>query len=556
MTSPPAPPPSTRSVAPGLRRWVRVLLSGYVLVLLSLGYLTHRETTEQQEAADLVEHTHLVIEALERIPSGLGAAESGVRGYVLQRDPGFLDEVEPALKVVETAAATARELMADREPQQQRLDALLPKIERRLALLRTRTAIARAQGADEIIPGARLLTLEIRAGVHEMAREEERLLEVRRRIREAHTSRLRIVTPLGIIASISLVVVAFSLVSSEERRRLRAEAEGKEQGARLRRLVDETALMLELGDMLSACRSVTEANLVVEQFAPRFFAHASGAICMLNESQNLLEAHVRWGDVSLLASATFPPDSCWSLRRGKPHRAEADDVTRCAHFADKKSSTFCFPLLANGQVVGTLHVSDGTDADHVERRGMLVGEQVGMALSNLRLRETLRNQSIRDALTGLYNRRYHDETLAREIHRAARESSAVSVLVMDVDFFKKFNDSFGHQAGDLVLASLGSVLRKQTRGADLATRLGGEELAVVLPGARLEDAAKRAEHIRQAVAEMPVVHEGKEIGPVTLSIGVAAFPQHGTRPEDIIRVADAALYRAKREGRNRVIVAD
>jgi len=368
---------------------------------------------------------------------------------------------------------------------------------------------------------------------------------------------MRIVSPLGIFTSISLVAGAFLLVYGEVRHRRRAEQASEMQGARLRELVRETALMLQMGELLSACRSVDEATEVVRRLAPQFFTRESGAICILNESQNFLEAQVAWGGNPVLSGKTFGPDACWALRRGKPHRTQQGDASvRCEHSSESKSAMLCLPLLAHGQVVGTLHVAENGDAEQVERRAMVVGEQVGMALSNLRLRESLRNQSIRDALTGLYNRRYTDETLEREIQRGARESTTIGVLVMDVDFFKKFNDSFGHQAGDRVLSAIGSLLRKKTRGADVASRMGGEELALVLPGASREDAAKRAEEIREAVAQMDVTYDGRNIGPVTLSIGVAVFPQHGNTADDVVRVADAALYRAKREGRNRVIVAD
>ncbi len=547
--------PTLRS--PVVRGRVYALLGVSIVVLLSLGFATHRETVEQREAAARVEHTHLVIESLQRIPSGLGAAESSLRGYALQRDEHFLEEIEPALHDVEDAVETARRLTRDSAVQQRRLDVLGPKIERRLGLIRGRARVLHARGDAEIVPEAKLLTYEIRADVAEMAQHEAFLVEQRRLAREAQTRRLQLVSPLGIFASISLVIVAFVLVFGEGKRRELAERAADDQGMRLRRLVGETALMLQLGEMLSACRSIDEANDVIEQFAPRFFPRASGAVCMLNESQNLLESHVRWGDLPLLESSTFAPDECWALRRGKSHRANPDDATRCSHFGATDAAMLCVPLLANGHVVGTLHVSDdGGDGDQVERRAMVVGEQVGMALSNLRLRETLRNRSIRDALTGLFNRRYLDETLAREIHRATREASVLSVLVMDVDFFKKFNDSFGHQAGDRVLAMLGSLLRKKTRESDIASRLGGEELAVVMPGAGIDDAKRRAEIIREEVARMEVIHEGKDIGPVTLSIGVAAFPEHGAAADELLRLADTALYRAKREGRNRVIVAD
>lgn len=533
-------------------------LFGAIAVLLSLGYVTQRETFEQENAAIAVEHTHLVIEAAQRISSGLSAAESSLRGFALYQDFGLLESFEPGLREADEALESTRALTLDNQAQQKRIDVLEPRVKRRLELLREHLASLRTPGQGAATDEGRRLSREIRRVVSEIVQVELRLLDQRGANREARLRRLRMISPLGIFASMSLVSVAFLLFYGEVKQRTVAERAAEQQGTRLRTLVMETALMLQMGELLSACRTVEEANEVIERFAPQFFVRESGAICMLNESQNLLELHVRWGPLPVVVESAYPPDECWALRRGKPHRArKGESGLRCAHFGELDTSTLCVPLLANGQVIGTLQVADDAlDIEQIERRALVVGEQVGMALSNLRLRETLRNQSIRDVLTGLYNRRYTDETLEREIHRASRDASTVCVLVMDVDFFKRFNDSFGHQAGDAVLTSLGTLLRKSARGSDVASRMGGEELAIVMPGAALPDAARRAEEIRAAIEKMDAMHDGRSIGPVTVSIGVAAYPEHGTTSVDLLRVADGALYRAKREGRNRVIVAD
>jgi diguanylate cyclase (GGDEF)-like protein len=179
-----------------------------------------------------------------------------------------------------------------------------------------------------------------------------------------------------------------------------------------------------------------------------------------------------------------------------------------------------------------------------------------MAIANLQLRETLRNQSIRDPLTALFNRRYAEETLSRELSRAAREQLPLSLLLLDVDHFKKFNDAYGHETGDEVLKRIAALLRQKTRGGDVASRLGGEELLVLLPGAALGDALNRAEQIRLGVEALELRVSGKVIGPVTISTGVAVFPTHGTDAAELLRSADAALYKAKHLGRNRVVAAE
>jgi diguanylate cyclase (GGDEF)-like protein len=170
------------------------------------------------------------------------------------------------------------------------------------------------------------------------------------------------------------------------------------------------------------------------------------------------------------------------------------------------------------------------------------------------LQARLREQAIRDPLTGLFNRRYLTETLERELARASREGLPLSVVMIDVDHFKALNDAFGHRAGDLMLLALGNLLSAQTRHGDIACRYGGEEFVVVLPGAPVEKARSRAEVWRSAFQEMRVAFEKAELR-ATLSLGLAAFPLYGTSGDDLLRLADKALYAAKRRGRNRLVVS-
>jgi diguanylate cyclase (GGDEF)-like protein len=178
-----------------------------------------------------------------------------------------------------------------------------------------------------------------------------------------------------------------------------------------------------------------------------------------------------------------------------------------------------------------------------------------LALANLKLRETLHQQSIRDPLTGLFNRRYLEESLNREIHRALRTERSLAVVMIDVDRFKQFNDTFGHDAGDAVLRELGTFLQTHVRTSDIACRYGGEELTLIFPDADLEDAAHRAEALRQGIKELEITHRGQTLDQITISMGVSACPDCGTDGDDLIKAADAALYRAKKEGRDRTVVA-
>ncbi len=172
--------------------------------------------------------------------------------------------------------------------------------------------------------------------------------------------------------------------------------------------------------------------------------------------------------------------------------------------------------------------------------------------ANLRLHD----EAVRDALTGLYNRRYLEESLDREMSRATRSGRPIGVMMIDIDHFKQCNDTFGHVAGDAVLHAVGQYLLSLTRGEDILCRYGGEEFVLVMTNASARAVWERAEALRVGVQELKVEHESRQIGPVTLSIGIALLPDHGESWRAVLPAADAALYQAKQAGRNRVVQGD
>lgn len=358
--------------------------------------------------------------------------------------------------------------------------------------------------------------------------------------------------------------------------RKKAEEALREANAQLTRgLVDmeqraqEISLLNEMGSLLQSCTSIEEAYAVVAKFAQLLFINEAGALYLFNASRNLVEAVSVWGFPSEEAvKRTFEPDDCWALRRGQVHLLDETHASLpCNHLDNLPSAvSLCIPLIAQGEVLGILHLQGAKRLNEPETAGggLTVGKQqlaqvladsIALVLANLNLRETLRHQSIRDPLTGLFNRRYMEETLDREMSRASRHRHPVGVIMLDVDHFKSFNDTFGHHGGDTLLAELGKLLRTHIRGADIACRYGGEEFALILPDASLDIAYQRAEHIRQEVKNLRVQHHGQPLGTISVSLGVAMFPEHGSTGEAILRTADAALYRAKREGRDRSVIA-
>jgi diguanylate cyclase (GGDEF)-like protein len=189
------------------------------------------------------------------------------------------------------------------------------------------------------------------------------------------------------------------------------------------------------------------------------------------------------------------------------------------------------------------------------RQGYL--EQIGWQTKQLIESEArLRELSVHDPLTGLFNRRYLEEMLALEMIRAARKHYPIGIVMADIDHFKRFNDTHGHAAGDMVLVQVADFLRTHIRSSDVACRYGGEEFILILPEASLEITQTRAGQMREDIRHIHVQYKEKTLEAVTLSLGVAVFPDHGSTNDAILGAADAAMYRAKRDGRDRVVVAD
>jgi diguanylate cyclase (GGDEF)-like protein/PAS domain S-box-containing protein len=326
----------------------------------------------------------------------------------------------------------------------------------------------------------------------------------------------------------------------------------------------EISLLSEMGNLLQTCLTVDEAYTVIVRFMGRLFPNTIGMLSMFGNSSNTLESVATWGECAenVIDECLFAPKDCWALRQSRPYyMADRKTYPLCNHLFSLSATVYlCVPLIAQGELLGLLHIAqtkvepNNLNLAH-QRLAETIAEQIALALANLKLRDTLRNQSIRDALTGLYNRRYLEDTLEREFYRADRNHQTVGIIMVDIDHFKQFNDRFGHDAGDIVLQALGNFLNEHIRKGDIACRYGGEEFTLILPGASIEVVQKRAEFLRNKVKHLSVFHRNKNLGPITLSIGVATFPQHGSGFDEVIRAADTALYHAKKLGRDKVVVA-
>jgi diguanylate cyclase (GGDEF)-like protein len=286
----------------------------------------------------------------------------------------------------------------------------------------------------------------------------------------------------------------------------------------------------------------------------------------MNTSRTFLQSVAVWGNYSEHTDGNvFEPDACWGLRRGRVHEVEDIKVgPLCLHLKNPPAAPYmCLPLIAKGDILGLLHCRikpplPGEDTSntiaYLKEPALAFAEYISLSIANIKLWERLTDQSIRDPLTGLFNRRYMQEAVQREILHANIEKNQIGIIMADIDKFKKYNDTYGHEAGDELLVKLADFFKYEIRGSDVACRYGGEEFLLILPGSSAEGTLKRAERLREAVKELKTYFHNELLPPVTLSMGIAVYPQHGTTFMELVQAADTALYQAKEQGRDRVII--
>mgnify|MGYP001171506957 CR=1 FL=1 len=335
--------------------------------------------------------------------------------------------------------------------------------------------------------------------------------------------------------------------------------------------------LIEMSEAITLAKSEKEAIDLAISYAERLFPDNSGWLYLRPEREDFLELTAAWKE-TVPAEPFINLDECWALRRSTPHFVDGSNKAFLCPHLEKMSrqpgETACLPLNSAGETIGLLVTYYCPSVESAkastfspepvdltqfyDRRPLLVAfsQRVASSIANIRLRESLRQQSIRDPLTTLYNRRYLEETLEREFVRAKRLNQPVSIIMFDIDHFKKINDLYGHEAGDLALQAVARQLQKSVRAEDIVCRFGGEEFTAVMPGLPLDKALQRATVILEAVRNLELVFDVTLLQTLTMSAGVASFPFHGPTPADVLQAADRALFRAKKEGRDQALAAD
>lgn len=342
--------------------------------------------------------------------------------------------------------------------------------------------------------------------------------------------------------------------ANSERQLQTANAELHRNSETLRERGSVIGLLGGMSHRMQAARTDDELAQIIKVFVPRVLPNVPGALYAHNNSRNCLVPIASWGGTNVPPEG-FAPDRCWALRRGQSHyvAGPGGDIV-CSHVGEDEVY-HCEPLLAGGEVIGVLYLQGQIESENRFRMNVLT-ENIASALVNHRLQRSLREQTIRDPLTGLFNRRYMEETLKLEIARASRAGTPLSLVMCDVDHFKRFNDEFGHDAGDAVLQVVAAEMRSRFRDGDVVCRFGGEEFTIIAPGTTADALAGRVEVVRRAIAELTVRHGSRSLGSTSMSFGIATWsPTMARDGSTLIQAADMALYQSKREGRNRATIS-
>ena len=313
-------------------------------------------------------------------------------------------------------------------------------------------------------------------------------------------------------------------------------------------------LLARMTQRLQGCESFEDVIKVAELFAPNIAPEIPGRLYILDTDPWQMRCVAQWLSPPLEADV-FHPDNCWAVRRGLSHPpVNGEPDIACYHLSESQAQqSLCVPLIAQGEAIGLLSFSNVTSATAPSRAYLeLMAEALGLALANQRLRNALLEKALFDSLTGLRNRHHLDDALHTQMNLAVRNGTPLSCLMIDIDHFKAINDSYGHEAGDLVIKNVAAIIQRAVRDIGMAFRYGGEEFLVLLGGTDEEAAMACATDIYHSVQLLTLRYGLAEIGQIDVSIGIASYPQH-TQSDSLLRAADAALYRAKELGRSRIV---
>lgn len=544
-------------------RTTYVALLAAVLLFIAVGIASVISITRQDEDAEAVEHSHDVLEALETTLRLAIDERRDAVAYVATGDPYRLQVFDTARREGEMAASRVADLTRDDPTQQARIRNVRALLGQESAEQMHVISI-RNTNPDAAVAELRSSSWinrfdNLQAAITAMKSHEQRKMDVLNQSEDASFLRAKAIVIAGDVLAFALATGALLLAVRQARRsensEVRVAAANRELTARvadLQQRSKELSLLTRLGELLQSCETADESASVIRQILPQLFEGSEGAVFTILASRNLVVPLTSWPQEP--TPMPFAPGDCWALRRGAVNEIAPGGVNvRCKHAAGEEAErALCVPMVAHGEAIGLLHIHWRTAETISSELAVAVAEHLGLAQANLTLQETLRRQAMRDPLTGVFNRRYMEETLARELHRATRQKSILSVLLLDLDRFKEYNDTFGHFAGDDLLRSAAAIMQRSVRADDVVCRYGGDEFVIIMPDAESSIVDERARLLLEQLQQLPRGDSAGTGHAVTVSIGIAAYPADASEPQDLLQAADRALYQAKRSGRARV----
>lgn len=510
--------------------------------------------------------TLTILRVLDDVATHQEGAIAAQRGYLLTSDVQLRDDFwQGRARLFEDVDALGRNVVDGRVAPLVR--ALKPIVQQRIQLAVRALSIFETEGLEAAqrylaTNRSRVLDRQIRASLEAIRARELDLLRSRRSALDRSANLMMVLAALGIPISLVMLALVNRALVRENGERRRSEHALAETVRDYRRLSTDMTSLSRFAGMLQSCEDVNELLSITAKAFALFAPSLAGRVYLLRPSRGHAEIAMQWGTHAVDSDQLPSPTDCWAVRRNQPFVCE--DISTgicCAHLqvdvAASPAATACFPLSAQGNLMGWLLLSR-SGAGPISEYGIALqaAEQLSMATANIRLKEDLWHQSVRDPLTSLYNRRYLEEALAREVSRCTRRGLPLVVMMFDIDDFKQFNDVHGHPGGDALLVAFARLLQSCCRPEDIPCRFGGEEFTLILPEATLETAMERASALLLETSRLVVSQDEVALGRVTTSIGLAALPAHGSTATELIEAADRALYAAKHQGRNRACAAD
>jgi len=537
---------------------------GSVVFLTAAAFFVYHTTKDLLSARDWEEHSQEVLNTLQLTSQRLDRLDLTSRLYFAEKNRDDLGAAQTVAVVLVAGVSHLTGLVGD-NPAQEALAQALQSCTSELKQIADKTSPADVVG-QSIVFGQKVL--DCRDYVVRMQADENMLLRQRRDESQRGAYRSLSAGAVFLLVSLVTVLVLFGLLVRDAMQQFKAKQEVFDANARLASTVQlmeqravEAGLLTATQEELQLCTNVAQAYQVTVRRCSQLLPSASIALLMINNSRQMLELVAASGGLTQVVEG-FSLDACCGLRGGQIRwRKRGQSEIDCEHFVGAPPENYlCMPLTAHGDTLGILYVECSPDEDmpHIEAKMEALKSIVKVAavfFGSLNLRARLENQSIRDGLTNLFNRHFMEISLDREIRRAARSRTELAVLMIDVDHFKHFNDTFGHEAGDYVLREVAEVFRNTVRVEDIICRYGGEEFVIIFPETGAESAKTRAEEIRRQIQRLQLRFRGENLRETTVSIGIAVYPEAGNSLVELLRNADRALYAAKNRGRNCVVTS-